>query len=61
MDYKAKYDEAFNYVIALQQAIEHHCHNELIPEDIALKCPHHAGMLNRHLTTQYSRANGGKP
>lgn len=34
------------YSIALQRAIERHCAGELVPEEIAKLCPHHAQKLN---------------
>ena len=37
------------YSIALQRAIEYHCKNLEIPEEITIKCPHHAKMLNLQL------------
>ena len=54
MDYRIAYASASNYVIALQRAIEYYCKGKLIPDNIANKCPHHAAMLNRHLTTKSS-------
>ena len=44
-----------DYVIALQRAIEYHCNDKLVPDNIANDCPHHAAMLNRHLTSKCSR------
>ena len=49
MDYRQ-----IDYSIALQRAVEYHCKGKLIPEYIAKECPHHAAMLNRHLTNQSS-------
>jgi len=49
MDFKTT-----DYTIAIQRAIEYHCKDRLIPEDIATQCPHYAEMLNRHLTSQCS-------
>lgn len=36
------------YSIALQRAIEHHCNGEEVSELVAVDCPHHAKMLNKH-------------
>ena len=38
-----------DYSIALQRAIEHHCRGVSVPDAIAVRCPHHAKMLNEHL------------
>ena len=48
-------DEARDYSIALQRAIEHHCRGVAVPPEIAANCPHHAQMLNEHL----ARKEGG--
>ena len=48
-------DEARDYAIALQRAIEHHCRGVAVPPEIAANCPHHAQMLNEHL----ARKKGG--
>ena len=42
-------DKRMEYAIALQRAIEHHCHGERVPPEVAAKCPHHARMLNDRL------------
>ena len=34
-----------DYAIGLQRAIEAHCRDEVVPEDV---CPHHAEKLNLH-------------
>lgn len=41
-----RYDKQVKYSIALQRAIERHCHGEEADESA---CPYHAKMLNRHL------------
>jgi len=41
--------EGQTYEANLQQAIEHHCRGEAIPEALAKRCPHHAKMLNAAL------------
>lgn len=38
-----------DYAIALQRAIEHHCRKVPVPDNIAVECPHHAGLLNAAL------------
>jgi len=48
-------DEARDYSIALQRAIEHHLRVVAVPPEIAANCPHHARMLNEHL----ARKEGG--
>jgi hypothetical protein len=40
------------YSIALQRAIERHCAGELVPEEIAKLCPHHAQKLNTLLANK---------
>ena len=49
-------DEARDYSIALQRAIEHYCRGVAVPPEIAANCPHHAQMLNEHLA---SKKGGG--
>jgi hypothetical protein len=34
------------YATALQRAIEHYCNGQVIPPEVASKCPHHADKLN---------------
>lgn len=41
---------ADGYAIALQRAIEAHCRGEVVPDDVAALCPHHAGKLNAALS-----------
>lgn len=43
-----------DYSIALQRAIEYHCKNKLVPKKVAIRCPHHAKILNCHLSNQSS-------
>lgn len=43
-----RYEPLSDYAIALQRAIEHHCHDREVPEWIAKDCRHHAEMLNAH-------------
>jgi len=50
MDYRQE-----DYSIALQRAVEYHCKGKLVPEYIAKECPHHAAMLNRHLSEASTR------
>ena len=49
-------EDARDYSIALQRAIEHHSRGVEVPPEIAILCPHHAQMLNQHLA---SREGGG--
>lgn len=53
MEHKSTWD----YVIALQRAIEYHCKGKLVPDNIADECPHHAAMLNYHLSNKSSGQN----
>jgi hypothetical protein len=48
-------ENARDYSIALQRAIEHHLRVVAVPPEIAANCPHHARMLNEHL----ARKEGG--
>ena len=50
-----------DYIIALQQAIEHHCKGKLVPNNIANKCPHHVAMLNYHLIIKSSESDKSEP
>jgi len=34
------------YTISLQRAIESVCRGKVIPEQVAIECPHHAGLLH---------------
>ena len=38
------------YAANLQQAIEHHCRGVAVPDALAKHCPHHAKMLNDHMS-----------
>lgn len=48
-------DKIIEYAIALQRAVEYHCHGEQVPPEVAAKCPHHARMLNDHLAAESDR------
>ena len=56
-DYRTSYYGQLDYSIALQQAIEYHCHGREVPPGIAKMCPHHAKMLNKHWSES---KNGGQ-
>lgn len=46
--FAVRYDKQVKYSIALQRAIEHHCHGEEADESES-GCPYHARMMNTHL------------
>jgi len=42
--------DGVGYAANLQQAIEHHCRGVAVPDALAKHCPHHAKMLNDHMS-----------
>lgn len=44
-----RFNQVVEYSVALQRAIEYHCENKIIPEEIVKLCPFHAEKLNNLL------------
>jgi len=44
--------ESEKYAVALQHAIEAHCRGEIVPQEIAKDCRHHAGILDLDLLSR---------